>query len=372
MSAPDPGGVPFRWDGDLDRRRARARSRALVVFVAGILIQAAYAATLACILLFAAARFQTFWTGDPLGDSPLWHYGLAGALLFALGAFVLTLGFTVVGAARGAATWLLKGLTLRPGTDDELRPVSNVVDALAMGLGVSAPEVLVIDEPTPNTISCRRGGHRTLCVTTGVLELPRHEIEAMCAHEMAQLHAPDSKLVSAAFMALLRARNASGLIGGIGVLLVVGAVGAALKAEVFLPSMFLVGCALAGAPFVALMLLMSPLYWVREAVVDLADVAAVYLARHPTALAAVLGRLAENERRVATTTERCELLWFEAVEVVFATEEVESTDASGKKTKTKTKKVDPKKLAAANERSRAELERRAALVTATARGIRVG
>jgi len=340
------------------------------VFVAGVLIQAAYAATLACILLFAAARFQTFWTGDPLGDSPLWRYGLAGAGIFALGAFVLTLGFTLLGAVRGAATWLLKGLTLRPGTEDELRRLGNVVDALAMGLGVAPPEILLIDEPTPNTISCRRGDDRTLCVTTGVLELPRHEIEAMCAHEIAQLHAPDSKLVSAAFMALLRARNASGAIGGIGALLVVLAVGAALKAEIFLPSMFLVGCALAGASFLALMLLMSPLYWVREAVVDLADVAAVHLARHPTALASVLGRLAENERRVATTTERCELLWFEAVEVVFATEDVESTDATGKKSKTK--RVDPKRLAAANQRSRTELERRAALVTATARGIRVG
>jgi hypothetical protein len=99
-------------------------------------------------------------------------------------------------------------------------------------------------------------------------------------------------------------------------------------------------------------------------------VAAVHLARHPTALSSVLERLAENQRRVATTTERCELLWFEAVEIVFASEESESTDAAGKKTTTK--KVDPKKLAAANERSRAELERRAALVTATARGIRVG
>ena len=90
-------------------------------------------------------------------------------------------------------------------------------------------------------------------------------------------------------------------------------------------------------------------------------------ARHPAALHDVLDRLARNDRRVATTTERCELLWFEAVEVVFKTE-VESTDASGKKSKQK--QADPKKLADANERSRKELERRAALVDATARGLR--
>jgi hypothetical protein len=71
---------------------------------------------------------------------------------------------------------------------------------------------------------------------------------------------------------------------------------------------------------------------------------------------------------VATTTERCELLWFEAVEVVFKTEDSESADAEGKTTKTK--QADPKKLAAANDRSRRELDRRAALVDATARGLR--
>ena len=53
----------------------------------------------------------------------------------------------------------------------------------------------------------------------------------------------------------------------------------------FLPSVFALGCALAVGSFLCLMLLMSPLYWVREAVVDLADVAAVYLARDPAALA---------------------------------------------------------------------------------------
>jgi hypothetical protein len=105
-----------------------------------------------------------------------------------------------------------------------------------------------------------------------------------------------------------------------------------------------------------------PLYWLRESVVDLADVAAVYLARNPSALASTLTKLAANERRVAVTTERCELLWFEAVEVVFE----KADDGSSRR------KVDPKRLAAADARSRAELERRAALVTATAAGIRTG
>ena len=340
----------------------------MVVFVFGVVIQSAYAAAVAVILLAGAARFHTFWTGDSLGDSPLWNYGLAGAGIFAAGAFVLTLFFTVLGALRGAAAWLLKGLSIRDGKGDELRQVHNVVDALSVGLGVQPPEVLVIDEPTPNTISGRSGNRRSIVVTTGVLELPRQEIEAMCAHEMAQLHSPDAKLVGAAFMALLRARNASAAIGGFGVLLIVVTGYAALEAEVFLPSVFALGCALAVASFLCLMLLMSPLYWVREAVVDLADVAAVYLARHPAALHDVLDRLARNDRRVATTTERCELLWFEAVEVVFKTEDVESADASGKTTKQK--QADPKKLAAANERSRKELERRAALVDATTRGLR--
>lgn len=341
-----------------------------MVFAFGVAVQALYAATLAFILLFSAARFQTFWTGDSLSDSPIWRFGLPGAALFAIAAFFLTIFYTALGALRGAAEWLLRGLPIRGGQDDELRQVRNIVEALAVGLGVEPPVIVVIDEPTPNTVSGRAAGSSSLCITTGVLELPRPEIEAMCAHEMAQMHAPDSKLVGAAFMALLRARNASALIGGMGASLVALTVATALKAEIFLPSVFAVGVALAVASFLALMLLMSPLYWLREAVVDLADVAAVYLARNPVALAAVLDRLAENERRVAVTTERCELLWFEAVEKVFENHEVEARDGAGKTTKATTKTVDPKKLAAANERTRAELERRAALVTATAQGIR--
>lgn len=201
-------------------------------------------------------------------------------------------------------------------------------------------------------------------VTMGVIELPRPEIEAMCAHEMAQLHAPDSKLVGAAFMALLRARNLSGAIAAIGALMVVGTVGGALEAEVFLPSVFAVGLALVVVSALALTLLRNPLYWLRDAVIDLADVAAVHLARNPRALAAVLERLGENERRVATTTGRCALLWFEAVEAVF---EGRPDDSANPK-----KKVDSGRLAAANGRSRAELARRAALVEATAAGMRKG
>jgi hypothetical protein len=45
--------VQFRWDGDLDRRRARARSRATIMFLARVLIHAAYAATLTCIMTIA-------------------------------------------------------------------------------------------------------------------------------------------------------------------------------------------------------------------------------------------------------------------------------------------------------------------------------
>jgi len=356
-AAPPP---PLRWDGDLDRRRAWARRCAVAVFMLGVAIQAAYAAALAFILLFAVARLHTFVLDDPLGDSPLWRFGLAGALGFAAVAFALTLAITMLTARRGAATWLLEGLPVRVGDGDELRHVRNVVAALAIGLGVLEPDVLAIDEPTPNTISGRAGGSTALCVTTGVVALSRAEIEALCAHEMAQLHAPDSKLVSAAFMALIRARNVSRWIEGIGIGLTVLTVAAALEEGVFLPSVFLIGAALAAVSFVAHKLLVQPLFWLREAVVDLADVAAVHLARNPNALASTLTKLAENDRRVAITTERCELLWFEAVETVFE----KSDDGKSKH------KVNEKRLAEANARSRTELERRAALVTATAQGIR--
>ena len=180
----------------------------MVVFVFGVVIQSAYAAAVAVILLAGAARFHTYWTGDPLGDSPLWNYGVAGAGIFAAGAFVLTLFFTVLGTLRGAAAWLLKGLSVRDGKGDELRQVRNVVDALSVGLGCR-----------PRRCSSSTNRHRTRSPAgraTGarsssprVCSSSRGRRSRRCAaHEMAQLHSPDAKLVGAAFMALLRARNA--------------------------------------------------------------------------------------------------------------------------------------------------------------------
>ena len=330
-----------------------AASRAMVVFVFGVVIQSAYAAAVAFILLAGAARFHTYWTrrfARRLAPLEL----RAGRRRHLRGGARSCSRSSSRCSARCAEQlqWLLKGLSIRDGKDDELRQVRNVVDALSVGLGVQPPEVLVIDEPTPNTISGRIGRPALDRRHHGVLDCSPGRRSRRCARtrwRSCTRPTPSSSAPRSWHSCAPATCRGSRPSAGIGVLLIVVTGYAAFEAEVFLPSVFALGCALAGGSFLCLMLLMSPLYWVREAVVDLADVAAVYLARHPAALHDVLDRLARNDRRVATTTERCELLWFEAVEVVFKTE-VESTDASGKTSKQK--QADPEKLADANERSR--------------------
>ncbi|MBA2280854.1 MAG: M48 family metalloprotease [Acidimicrobiia bacterium] len=309
MSEPTAAARALDADPDVDRRRRRAHRRAVVAFTEGLVLRALYGATLVLVVIGAVAAAEV-WLVDDRRFRDAWVWGLlpGGVATIAIALLVGSAAFLAWAALRGAGTWLLRGVRHRPLSPYDGERITNVVHALSLGLGIQPPWVGVIDDPAPNAISARVRGAPVLLVTSGALSgLPRDELEAMCAHELGHLHAADARLVAAAFMTLVRARNLSVIVGGLG-FAVVG-----LGFEAGSLSVIVFGLTLAAVSFGARALLDRPLLRLRRDTDDVADCVAVHLSRHPEALATLLSRLYHDHRRVATTSDRCEHLWFEVV-----------------------------------------------------------
>ncbi len=75
---------------------------------------------------------------------------------------------------------------LAPGEEPQLR---NLVETLAIGLGVPPPKLYVIEDPAPNAFATGRDpAHASIAVTRGLLEkMDRTELEGVLAHEMSHV-----------------------------------------------------------------------------------------------------------------------------------------------------------------------------------------
>ncbi|MHB0886624.1 MAG: zinc metalloprotease HtpX [Bacillota bacterium] len=76
----------------------------------------------------------------------------------------------------------------------------NIVEALAIGAGVPAPKVYVIDDTAPNAFATGRDPqHAVICVTSGLLQkMDRLELEGVIAHEMSHIRNRDILLMTIA------------------------------------------------------------------------------------------------------------------------------------------------------------------------------
>jgi Zn-dependent protease with chaperone function len=151
---------------------------------------------------------------------------------------------------------------------------------------------------------------QVLVVTVGLTQFPRDELEAVCAHEMAHLHAVDAQWVTAAGSSVQRARRYATVVGTLGALMI----GGLLYASATWVSGYAIGIALAIVGFVTAALLGRTTRRIRSEADDVADVAAVHLAKNPYALGQALDRVGADARRVTHNSWRSELLWFETTE----------------------------------------------------------
>jgi heat shock protein HtpX len=116
-------------------------------------------------------------------------FALAGALLYA--AFALWRSRVLVAGMTGARQ-------LDPG---ELRPLHRVVENVAIGAGlVATPDVYLVEDPAPNAFASGLRPEKSFVgVTTGLLQtMPKRELEAVIAHEMAHVRNRDTYLMTMA------------------------------------------------------------------------------------------------------------------------------------------------------------------------------
>jgi Zn-dependent protease with chaperone function len=310
----------------LDARRRWARARAPVWFALGVAVIAVGLAAAGLVGLAMVGRLISFVLDRPLRDLPVWGWAGWVAAALALAGLVLAVASVAFSVLRHGAELVLRdvgAVRLDAGSEggsdrrtplDDVPDVSvarlgNVVEALCLGLGVDQPRLAVIDDPVPNALSVSDWRDETLVVTSGLLQLGRDEVEAVAAHELAHLHARDARWVTAAAASLGRARGVAHLLAGFAGLLLL-AFFAGLEADAFLVTPLLGGLTIGGLALGVDLRVAAAQRRVRDESDEIADVAAVLLARNPAALASACGQLSYLPRRVLRTSWRADHLWF--------------------------------------------------------------
>jgi len=174
--------------------------------------------------------------------------------------------------------------------EGEEKVLRDVVETLALGLGIPTPKLYVIEDPAPNAFATGRDpNHASVAVTRGLLEtMDRSELEGVIAHELSHVGNRDIRVmllvtVLVGTVALLsdwllrsmwwggrsRDRNSSG--GGI--LLLVGLVLAILT------------------PIIATLIQLA----VSRQREYLADASGAFLTRYPEGLASALRKIAADQ-----------------------------------------------------------------------------
>jgi heat shock protein HtpX len=228
-----------------------------------------------------------------LFDLYLGGFALAGSLLYA--GFALLRSRSLVAGITGA----------RPVEPDELRPLRRLVDnvSIAAGLPVT-PELYLVDDTAPNAFASGLRPEKSFVgVTTGLLRaMPKRELEAVLAHEIAHVRNRDTYLMTVAavfvgviafiadlgFRAFAYGGRARGRGGAIAIVLAV------------------VGLLL--APYAAIVLRMS-LSRRRE---YLADATGAEILGDAEAMALALRRLGEDPTTVAHADASVAHLWIES------------------------------------------------------------
>jgi heat shock protein HtpX len=117
--------------------------------------------------------------------------------IFAL-VFAAVYGVFALARSRSVISRLTHAHELSP---NELRPLRRLVENAAIGAGLPVtPELRVVDDPAPNAFAAGlRPQTSYVGVTTGLLRtMPKRELEAVIAHEVAHIRHRDTYLMTVA------------------------------------------------------------------------------------------------------------------------------------------------------------------------------
>jgi heat shock protein HtpX len=111
-------------------------------------------------------------------------------------AFALSIGGALVSYFAGDKLILAQSQAreLGPSEEPQLR---NIVEALALGLGIPTPKIYVIEDSAPNAFATGRDPqHASIAVTRGLLDkLDRTELEGVIAHELSHVGNRDIRVM---------------------------------------------------------------------------------------------------------------------------------------------------------------------------------
>ena len=145
--------------------------------------------TLFLIAVFAAlVAVLAYFVGE--------YFAPGGGLAVLPFAFAISTGSALVSYFAGDKLILAQSQAreLGPSEEPQLR---NIVEALALGLGIPTPKIYVIEDSAPNAFATGRDPqHASIAVTRGLLDkLDRTELEGVIAHELSHVGNRDIRVM---------------------------------------------------------------------------------------------------------------------------------------------------------------------------------
>lgn len=238
-------------------------------------------------------------------------WGVDGGLVIWAVSTSVALGFIVAVITFGAALFLAERRVVddvgawpgfaptpvpaRMAAETDQRRLRQVLDSLAIAAGIPPPHAAVIVDPAPNCLTIgRRTTTAWVIVTTGLLaELPRSELEAVLAYEMGRITSLEVSLDTVVYASTARTFE----------------IWAAVFDDFDEVSLLLLPLGVLVAPFVVTAGLLRA--FVLRSRARLTDGLAVRYCRNPTALAAALRRLLNDEQTVRGGDPGNAHLWLE-------------------------------------------------------------
>jgi heat shock protein HtpX len=116
------------------------------------------------------------------------YFAPGGGLAVLPGALALS-GVSAAGSYFAGDKLVLAQSQAKPLAPNESPQLENIVETLAIGLGIEPPKIYTIDDTAPNAFATGRDPkHASIAVTKGLLEkLDRTELEGVIAHEMSHI-----------------------------------------------------------------------------------------------------------------------------------------------------------------------------------------
>jgi heat shock protein HtpX len=124
------------------------------------------------------------------------YFAPGGGLAALPFAFAISIGGALASYFAGDRLILAQSQAqgLDPSEEPQLR---NIVEALALGLGIPVPKIYVIEDSAPNAFATGRDPqHASIAVTRGLLDkLDRTELEGVIAHELSHVGNRDIRVM---------------------------------------------------------------------------------------------------------------------------------------------------------------------------------